>query len=419
MVTLPEASRPAGLNRLATFVAQSLAHYSKSRNFDFGPGRRSNVSLLSPYVRHRLILEQELLDATLQHHSVNVADKFVQEVFWRAYFKGWLEHRPDVWIDFRENVARLIKTLETDSALMRRYSSAIEGETGIECFDSWAAELQQTGYLHNHTRMWFASIWIFTLGLPWQLGADFFLRHLLDGDPASNTLSWRWVAGLHTKGKIYLALSSNIARYTDNRFDPSGELAPKAQPRTESRVFPLRELPPADLAPDGRAYGLLITEEDASPETLAINHKPRSVLGVVATPQRSPLPVGERVQEFATGAITDALRRATQHFAIDGQFAKSSDWKNLLTDWAKHYDFKTIVTAYAPVGPVAEMLAATKLHLQKQGIDLVQIRRPYDSIAWPHAQRGYFKLKARIPELLDSLGIETHDEACMEHSEAV
>ncbi|MBT8068596.1 MAG: DNA photolyase [Gammaproteobacteria bacterium] len=419
MVNLPEATRPAGLSRLATFVAQSLAHYFKSRNFDFGPERRSNVSLLSPYVRHRLLLEQELLEATLQHHSLSVADKFVQEVFWRTYFKGWLEHRPDVWADYRTNVAGLIKTLETDSDLLRRYTKAIEGKTGIECFDTWIAELQQTGYLHNHTRMWFASIWIFTLGLPWQLGADFFLRHLLDGDPASNTLSWRWVAGLHTKGKMYLALSSNIARYTDNRFDPSGQLAPKAQPQTESRVFPLRELPSADLAPDGRAYGLLITEEDASPETLDVNHKPRSVLGVLATTQRSPLPVGERVQQFATGAITDALRRATQHFAVDGQFARSSDWNNLLTDWAKHHDLKTIVTGYAPVGPVAEMLAATRQHLHEQGIDLLQIRRPYDSLAWPHAQRGYFKLKAKIPELLHSLGIETQEEKYVEQSEAV
>ncbi len=68
-----------------------------------------------------------------------------------------------------------------------------------------------TGYLHNHARMWFASIWIFTLRLPWELGADFFLRHLLDGDPASNTLSWRWVGGMQTMGKTYLARADNIA----------------------------------------------------------------------------------------------------------------------------------------------------------------------------------------------------------------
>ena len=66
--------------------------------------------------------------------------------------------------------------------------------------------------------MWFASIWIHTLNLPWQLGADFF-KNLLDGDPASNTLSWRWVAGLHTQGKCYLATENNIKKFTNNRFN--------------------------------------------------------------------------------------------------------------------------------------------------------------------------------------------------------
>ena len=100
------------------------------------------------------------------------------------------------------------------------YRAAIDGETGIECFDAWSAELCETGYLHNHARMWFASIWIFTLKLPWRLGADFFYRHLLDGDAASNTLSWRWVAGLHTRGKPYAARADNIATYSGGRFTP-------------------------------------------------------------------------------------------------------------------------------------------------------------------------------------------------------
>ena len=89
--------------------------------------------------------------------------------------------------------------------------------------------------------MWFASIWLFTLKLPWQAGAHFFLSHLLDGDVATNTLSWRWVAGLHTKGKAYLARRSNIAKYTENRFAPT-QLASKAVPITED---PLQTLSPA------------------------------------------------------------------------------------------------------------------------------------------------------------------------------
>ena len=419
MQTKPEASRSAGLERLAAFVAQSLTHYSKSRNFDFGPGRRNNVSLLSPYISHRLVLEQEVLAATLEQHSLAVADKFVQEVFWRGYFKGWLEHRPDVWTDYRASVTALLKTLESDEKLLHRYSTAVNGKTGIECFDAWARELTETGYLHNHARMWFASIWIFTLRLPWQLGADFFYRHLLDGDPASNTLSWRWVGGLHTPGKTYLASSSNIARYTDNRFDPKGQLAQQAPAIEEARVFPIRELPPEQSAPIDKAFGLLITEEDASPETLAMHSRPRSVLGIVAPSRRSPLPVGSTVEDFATAAVTDALRRTTQHCAVDGQFAATEDWSNLLLDWATQHDCRTVVTAYAPVGPVAELLDSARVQLQDHGIELVQISRPYDRVTWPHAKRGYFKLREMIPTLLETLGVPTLEEPACAHSKAI
>ena len=101
--------------------------------------------------------------------------------------------------------------------------------------------------------MWFASIWVFTLGLPWQLGADLFYRHLIDGDPASNTLSWRWVCGLHTRGKTYLARVSNILNYTDNRFSPHGQLAISAPPLSEARVFPIRNLPTTQALQPERA----------------------------------------------------------------------------------------------------------------------------------------------------------------------
>jgi len=419
METTPEPSRSAGLSRSAAFISQSLIKYAKTRNFDFGPKLRDNVSLLSPYVRHRLLLEPELLEATLQRHSLTSANKFVQEVFWRAYFKGWLEHRPDVWRDYRANVAGLIKSFDSDPDLLQRYNAAVGGQTGIGCFDAWVKELERTGYLHNHARMWFASIWIFTLRLPWQLGADLFLRHLIDGDPASNTLSWRWVAGLHTKGKTYLALSANIARYTDNRFNPERELATSAPALTESRVFPLRDLPLTQTFPFDEDYALLITEEDGCPETLALQTKPRLVIGAVATQQRSPLPVGAPAREFSAGAVADALRRATEHFAMDGRLAETEDWGNLLTELAAQNHLSTIVTAYAPVGPVAEVLATTKAHLQKQGIRLLELRRPYDSVTWPYAKRGYFKLKDKIPGILQDLGIETEEELLNSRCEVV
>ena len=404
-VAIGEASRDAGLRRLSGFTASAGIRYTKARNFDFGPERRGNVSMLSPYVRHRLVLEQELLEAVLGEHSLAAANKFVDEVFWRSYFKGWLEHRPSVWHDYRSGVAQLVRSLGSDSGLLDRYSTAVEGRTGIDCFDAWVSELVTTGYLHNHARMWFASIWVFTLKLPWQLGADFFYRHLVDGDPASNTLGWRWVSGLHTRGKTYLARAENISTFSDGRFNPEG-IAESATALTETRVFPIEPLRNAQALSGDDRFGLLVTEEDCTPESLLTGQKPAAVLGALATTLRSPLPVCEPVTEFAAGAVSDALERTTRLFGVGGQLAGSDDWGNLLIDWATQQHLNTIVTAYAPVGPVAELLAGASGKLERYGIRLLQLRRPYDSTTWPHAKRGYFKLKKEIPSLLRRLEID-------------
>ena len=111
-----------------------------------------------------------------------------------------------------------LKKLAKNSRDNSNYKNAIEGNTNIECFNEWVKELKENNYLHNHTRMWFASIWVFTLGLPWQLGAEFFMKHLYDGDAAANTLGWRWVAGIQTPGKNYLASEWNIKKFTNDRF---------------------------------------------------------------------------------------------------------------------------------------------------------------------------------------------------------
>ena len=259
-----DARRQAGLNRLADFLPRAGRDYARTRNFDFGPQNHGNVSLLSPFVRHRLILETEIIDETLQRHSSSDASKFIEEVFWRTYFKGWLEQRPSVWSDYCKSLEATSIRSTKIAISANAMKTAVAGRTGIECFDAWARELVDTGYLHNHSRMWFASIWVFTLKLPWQLGADFFLRHLVDGDPASNTLGWRWVCGLHTKGKTYLARVSNITSYTDNRFDPSGKLSVSAPPLQESVEHPQLTLPAAQALNPGMRFGLAITEEDCS-----------------------------------------------------------------------------------------------------------------------------------------------------------
>ena len=214
-------TRAAGLERLKIFLPSAGNDYAALRNYDLGQNNHTNVSMLSPYIRHRSLTEIEVLKSVLCYHSKKSSEKFVQEVFWRTYWKGWLEMRPTVWAAYQSKLNRLSDDLKTQSGFRKSWENACQGETGIECFDSWAKELFDTGYLHNHARMWFASIWIHTLKLPWELGADFFLRNLLDGDPASNTLGWRWVGGAQTVGKTYLASSQNIQKYTKDRFSPT------------------------------------------------------------------------------------------------------------------------------------------------------------------------------------------------------
>ena len=402
LVTAP--TRAAGLARLHAFVPHAGRHYQARRNHDLGPENRGNVSMLSPYIRHRLITEHEVLASVLQQHSREAAEKFVQEVFWRTYFKGHLETRPFVWASYRQAVQSHVNGLGQKGGLRKPYENAVEGKTGIDCFDAWVEELLATGYLHNRSRMWFASIWIFTLKLPWQLGADFMYRHLLDGDAASNTLSWRWVGGLHTKGKTYLARADNIRTYTQGRFNPDG-LARDAPPLKEASMQPAVRLRDAASAwPIGKV-GLLLTEEDLHPELPEpCISEIVAVARAAMTSVRSPLAVAPLVKAFAEGAMADALARAASRLSVEAMPLAALSG-GAIEDWARANKLATLATANSPVGPVAEQLPAIAAHLGTKGIRFIEIRRGFDARAWPHARRGFFGLKEKIPELLNAMGI--------------
>ncbi len=400
-------SRAAGLERLASFLPQAGAHYANWRNHDRGPDQRGNVSGLSPYLRHRLLTEAEVLAAVLARHSLADAGMFVQEVFWRTYFKGHLETRPGIWRAYVSGLDREKAALQASSGRRAALAQALAGETGIDCFDAWIAELRDTGYLHNHARMWFASIWIFTLRLPWQLGADLFLRQLIDGDPASNTLSWRWVAGLHTRGKTYLATAQNIRACTDRRFDPRG-LAQHAVPLEEPDPAPVEALKPAlQMPPEGR-IGLLLTDEDMhAPSFLAGSALAVSSVAAIAgaslPTEASTLGAARLPAAFRDAALDDALALAASTCVAPALRLPSLS-AEAIAAWAGAERLATVVTAYAPVGPVADALAGIAWALlHDHGITLVQWRRPFDEHAWPHATRGYFALKTRIPDLIASL----------------
>ncbi|MEM9376553.1 MAG: FAD-binding domain-containing protein [Pseudomonadota bacterium] len=393
--------RAAALERLQAFVPHAGTAYAKQRNFDFGPGGHGKVSRLSPWLRHRALLETEVLASTLAQHTPNAAEKFVQEVFWRGYFKGWLEHRPDVWRTYKSDLVALVDRLERDAALARRYDQAVSGQTGIACFDAWAMELVETGYLHNHARMWFASIWIFTLKLPWPLGADFFYRHLIDGDPASNTCSWRWVGGLHTVGKTYLARAANIEKFTAGRFCPNGQLAQEAPALRDERPVAIMALNWRQTNLEGRRVGWLMTEEDCHISDLT--PQPPAARLVLASPtQRSVLPLGKHAIAFAPAALQDAYQYLSKHTDAPCEISVEADWAAILTTWMKIHELEVCATPRLTLGPVAKRLRQA---CRKADIELVEVPRRYDQLTWPHTKRGFFGLKKKITQILTDLDL--------------
>ena len=377
-------TRSAALRRLDAFVPL-VSKYAGRRNFDTGPGKHDGVSQLSPYIRTRLVTEEECTRAVLARHSPTSAEKFLQEIAWRTYWKGWLEMRPSVWSHYTVSLAGLDKSSE--------YEDAISGRTGIECFDHWARELMESGYLHNHARMWFASIWVFTLKLPWQLGADFFLHHLLDADPAANTLSWRWVAGLHTPGKHYLARAENIAKYTLGRFHPAGQLNESAPPIAPYGSFERQALHlPQNPKPRGRTGHLMFPDDLAPP--------PRDIGEIAATAAFLPpaLETTHLVTSFLSGAINNTLTE--RHGTRLGEPFQSS-----LNDWISAEKLDTIVISRPTVGSTKDFLTDQKLPPITQ-----TFVRKWDRLLWPHATAGFFKLKAALPKIHASLTPRREDD---------
>jgi deoxyribodipyrimidine photo-lyase len=400
-----EPTRQGGDAQLQQFIPKMGRAYTNGRNYDRGAGQHRDVSMLSPYIRHRLVLEQDVIAKALSAHGPEGAEKFVQEVIWRGYFKGWLERRPHVWASYWTGLEAELQNLERDRKMRRDVAAAEAGQTGLDYFDSWAEELVETGYLHNHARMWFASIWIFTLGLPWRLGADFFMRHLLDGDPASNTLGWRWVAGLHTRGKPYHAQDWNVAKFTNNRFAPrKGDLAEvfdglvAEEPDGLPALQPLRQ----PLAPDPALPSLLLlTSDDCRPEDFELDRF--NIVATVALSTahlRSPQPVSDAILVFEAAALADTAARQggltkTLRAGVAADLAR-------LTERA---GASQIITSYIPEGYARNWIVEATPHLTSSGIRFAEWRRHWDALIWPHATAGFFKVKKNIPSILQDAGL--------------
>ncbi len=374
-----EASRAKALNQLNNFVENNLGEYSKLRNFDFGPEKRSNISCLSPYITHGIINEQEVIQKALSKFSFSKNEKFIQEVLWRTYWKGWLELRPNVWADYLIELNQ-IKNKFKDN---KDYIAAIEGKTKVDCFNEWVKELKENNYLHNHTRMWFASIWIFTLELPWQLGAEFFMQHLYDGDAASNTLGWRWVAGVQTQGKHYLASEWNIKKFTNNRFQ-NIKLNENAPPKVSEKSYQIIK---QDFNNPQKIENknLLIFENNLSFEITDFKENNFKKIYLVSNKNENrAIKLSEKLVKFKSHLIEDQKQRLKDK-SIDCEVIDISE----LTNIENYYGL------YPTVGENLDFLNSNNLK-----IDFLY--RNLDQLAWQYCNKGFFNFKNYIPKIVST-----------------
>ena len=374
-----KGSRVEALDELNHFIENNLLDYSKLRNFDLGAQKRDNTSCLSPYVTHGLVSEMEIINKSLKKFSFVKNEKFVQEVLWRVYWKGWLELRPNVWGDYLKELTGIKESFKDN----KNYLDAIEGNTNIECFNEWVNELKNFNYLHNHARMWFASIWIFTLNLPWQLGAEFFMKHLFDGDAASNTLGWRWVAGIQTQGKNYLATEWNIKKFTNNRFQ-NIKINEVVGPKTTEKNYSIIEKSfsnPALL----EDKVLLIFDNSLSFEFADFkDQKFKKILIVSNKNENRQIKLSENTINFKTLLINDQLKRLKEK-SIASDIIDISEVKNI--------DEK-VYALYPTVGENLYYLELNQLN------NIQFLYREIDQFSWQFCNKGFFNFKNYIPKIV-------------------
>ena len=367
---------------LDIFIDNYLQNYGSKRNFDLGPPH-PNVSKLSPFIRRRFLSEKEILKTIFPKYSLNSVDKFVQEIFWRTYWRGWLEFHPKVYADFDKKI--------------KQYE--IPKKTGIKCFDHWTEELLDTGYLHNHARMWYASIWIFTLKRSWEEGAKFFSDYLIDWCPASNTLGWRWVAGLQTVGKNYIARSENIKTFTNNKFYPKNQLNESSCPisseiNLNENVISNIQYDEVDIKSlDKSILGLVLTNNDLSLHKSInknIDHFAKCLFYMKGETKSN------LVKNFEKDLFLNVLKDIP-----NCEFISSFDE---LVIWAKSKKIENLIIPFETVGNKILNNENLLSRLKSKDINCIFYLRNWDKLAFPYAKKGFFPFKKKIPELLKQSG---------------
>ncbi len=376
-----KTTRASAIENLDNFIKNNLGEYSKLRNFDFGPDKRSNTSCLSPYITHGVINEKEVIRKSLEKFSFSKNEKFIQEVLWRTYWKGWMELRSGVWDDYLLDLKRIKEEFKDNKS----YLNAIEGKTNIECFNEWVNELKTYNYLHNHTRMWFASIWIFTLDLPWQLGAEFFMQHLYDGDTASNTLGWRWVAGIQTQGKHYLASEWNIKKFTNNRFE-NMKLNENAPPIISDKNYTILYKTfenPINI----EEKNLLVFENNLAFEITDFSiQKFKKILLIDNKNENRNIKLSENVLNFKVSLIEEQKKRLEEK-SINCEIIDINEIKNL----------ESCYCLYPTVGENLDYINQNSLK------NIEFLYRKLDQNSWKFCNKGFFNFKKYIPKIVENL----------------
>ena len=364
-----------------------VLQYQANRNYV--SDRLNEVSRLSMYLRYRLLRESEVCDLVTSNFKFDQSNMFLKEVCWRTYWRGYLFNNPKIYSDYQ--------SLKISSEECSNYVTGAIKSSEFEPLSRWDIELNNTGYLHNHIRMYFASILVHTLKVPWHIGAQYMFERLLDADPASNTLSWRWIAGLHTKGKAYLATADNIYKFTFGRdlFDQS-KLASEPVEIMENRNL---ELPPSNLIFNQleKSRWYIISDEELSFEQqLPESWIPNTFFVFVKT---SGVNRTKYVQDWHQLALKDAIERLTN---LGGKcfVITNTDDVNYLNITEKDYPKISIQIPLCgeakdrmlKVQELLELITNSKTHI---------FMDKWDAELAPHAKKGFFTYWDEISHRFD------------------
>ena len=361
------------IESIKQFSDTQILSYSSDRNFDYGIPHK-NVSRLSPYLRRRFISEYEVLKIILNKHKYENIEKFIEEIFWRTYWKGWLETHPYVYKEYE----------------LKHYDQIIPTKTGIKCFDHWKDELIETGYLHNHSRMWFASIWIFTLKYSWESGANFFKNNLIDWCPASNTLGWRWVAGIQTIGKPYIARAENIKHFTDNRFYPKGQLHEditlSQKTTSHQKAIDLNFSKESSITEIDN-LGIVLNNNDLTLNQEFIDFNINYHTCLFKLKSGNPL-----INKFENDIFEDIINNNNKIELVE-------TIESLLR-WIELKKIKKLILPYETVGNEIFKNSSFLNQLSDKKVTYQFYAREWDINAFSYAKKGFFNFKKNIPYLL-------------------